>query len=316
MTGKLVWERDGRHWPNRDASHFVRADTLRWHVQLMGPQESHTPVVLLIHGTGASTHSWRTVMPLLAVRCRVVAIDLPGHGFTSTPDAASTARQFSLPGMAASLHALMQALDLRPDLVVGHSAGAALATRMCLDDLLAPKAVISFNGAFLPLGGVAGQLFSPAAKLMAASTFVPRLFAWHASTPAVVRRLIGSTGSVLDASGQALYAHLVRNPGHAAAALAMMAHWDLPQLERDLPRLTTPVCCAVGSNDRTVSPSQAHAMLALLPRNPLSTLFVLKDLGHLAHEERPDLAAGLTIQLAEKTGLLHVPATMATEPGR
>lgn len=252
-------------------------------------------------------------MPLLALRCRVVAIDLPGHGFTSMPDAASTAEQFSLSGMAGAVYALMRSLDLVPELVVGHSAGAALATRMCLDGLLVPKAVISFNGAFVPLGGGVGQLFSPAAKLMAASPLVPRLFAWHATGPAVVRRLINGTGSVLDPSGQALYARLIRSPGHAAAALAMMAHWDLSQLKRDLPRLQTPVCFAVGSNDRTVAPSQAHDMLARIPRHALSTLCTWKGLGHLAHEERPDLAAALVLQLAERTGLLqtHGAATAA-----
>ena len=40
------------------------------------------PVALLLHGTGASTHSFRDLLPWLARRCTVVAPDLPGHGFT------------------------------------------------------------------------------------------------------------------------------------------------------------------------------------------------------------------------------------------
>ena len=40
------------------------------------------PDIVLLHGTGASTHSWRALIPLLAERYRVTAIDLPGHGFT------------------------------------------------------------------------------------------------------------------------------------------------------------------------------------------------------------------------------------------
>ena len=58
------WERDGRDWPNREASRFVHAAGLRWHVQVMGSG----PVVLLLHGTGAATHSWRDLMPKLAER--------------------------------------------------------------------------------------------------------------------------------------------------------------------------------------------------------------------------------------------------------
>ena len=305
MSQCLVWERDGRDWPHREASSFVLADKLLWHVQAMGPQGSGVPVVWLIHGTGASTHSWRSVMPMLATHCRVVAADLPGHGFTAMPDNNSSARQFSLPGMAASLFALMRALKLVPDLVVGHSAGAALATRMCLDGLLNPKAVVSFNGAFLPMGGMVGQFFSPAAKLMAAAPFVPRLFAWHAADPAVPRRLINSTGSVLDPAGLALYARLIRSPGHAAGALAMMAHWDLLQLARDLPRLQTPLCLVAGSNDRTIPPSQAHGVLKLLPQHRLNTLHALESLGHLAHEERPALAARLVLGVARNCKLLQ-----------
>ena len=50
---RSIWEVDGRDWPNRDSSRFVTAGGLRWHVQVAGTG----PVVLLVHGTGAATHS-------------------------------------------------------------------------------------------------------------------------------------------------------------------------------------------------------------------------------------------------------------------
>ena len=78
------WEREGRDWPNRTYSRFVQAARLRWHVQLMGDG----PALLLLHGTGAATHSWRALAPLLAERFTVVAPDLPGHGFTQGRPAA------------------------------------------------------------------------------------------------------------------------------------------------------------------------------------------------------------------------------------
>ena len=77
----LDWDRDGQNWPHRQASRFVEAGGIRWHVQIMG----QGPVMLLLHGTGAASHSWRDIMPLLAAQFTVVVPDLPGHGFTRAP---------------------------------------------------------------------------------------------------------------------------------------------------------------------------------------------------------------------------------------
>ena len=119
MTRKPDWSVEGRDWPNRNASRFVLAGGLRWHVQIMGSG----PTVLLLHGAGAATHSWRDVAPILASNFTVVAPDLPGHGFTDTP----ASRGLSLDGMASGVSRLMDVLDARPVMAVGHSAGAAIA---------------------------------------------------------------------------------------------------------------------------------------------------------------------------------------------
>ena len=74
------WAIEGRNWPHRGHSRFVLAGRLRWHVQTFGPDTA--PIMLLLHGTGAATHSWRDLAPLLAMRFRVIVPDLPGHGFT------------------------------------------------------------------------------------------------------------------------------------------------------------------------------------------------------------------------------------------
>lgn len=295
---RLNWERDGNCWPHRQHSSFVRAAGLKWHVQQFINDVATAPSALLIHGTGASTHSWRGLIPLLMPHFNVLAIDLPGHAFTDMPAGGSTSQQLSLPGMAAALGELLGVLQFSPALVVGHSAGAAIGARMCLDGLMSPQCLISINGALLPLGGLAGQVFSPVARLLAAMPFVPRFFSWQATSPAVVQKLIASTGSTLDAQGTALYAQLVANPGHAAGALGMMANWDLPQLELDLPRLKTPLSLIVGSNDQTVSPRQAARLRALWPATaaaPQPDLITLERLGHLAHEERPDLVAKFVV---------------------
>ena len=283
MTERLLWERDGLDWPLRESSRFVQAGGLRWHVQQMG----QGPVLLLLHGTGASTHSWRDFAPLLACHFTVVAPDLPGHAFTDTLPAA----QMSLPGMSAALGSLIKTLGLEVALCIGHSAGAAIAARMALDGTITPDALVGINGAFLPLDGLPGLLFPPVARLMAATPMASRLFAWRASDRAAVERLIDGTGSVLDAKGIELYARLVRDARHAAGALAMMAHWDLRPLLRDLPSLPTPLVLLAGANDRAVPPEQARRVHALLPRAIASGPIVLPQVGHLAHEEKPAAVA-------------------------
>ncbi len=306
-TEPLLWERDGSDWPHRQASEFKVAGGLRWHVQRFAcqglPGAANPPVVLLIHGTGSATHTWRGLAPLLAQHAEVLSMDLPGHGFSALPPGAPPGQWLSLNGMAQALGALLLLLERAPTLVIGHSAGAAIALRMCLDGRIAPRSVIGINAALLPLGGLAGQFFSPVAKLMAATPWVPRLFSWQARHPAVLQRLIQGTGSQLDATGLALYGRLVRNAGHAAGALGMMANWDLQGLAADLHRLRTPLSLVVGSADRTVSPAQAGRVMASLPAAMQRRLHSLQGLGHLAHEERPDLVCALALaELLEPQG--------------
>lgn len=294
MGQRLIWETDGRDWPNRSHSRFVQAAGLDWHIQQFpyvgdAVLPATAPQVLLIHGTGSSSHSWRDVAPLLAQHAQVLALDLPGHGFTSMPEPAGQ----SLPSMSRKLAALLKTLQFTPQVVMGHSAGAAVATRMALDKSIGPAAIISLNGAFVGFGGLAGQLFSPIARLLAAGSFASRFFAWQAQDPAIVDKLMRSTGSVLDPLGTRLYAQLVTNPGHVSGALAMMAHWDLAPLERELPLLDIPVWLIAAENDLTVPPAQAAAVARLL-RQPRRVLWPM--LGHLAHEESP----AQCVELAQK----------------
>lgn len=278
----LDWAKEGADWPNRAASRFVEAAGLTWHVQVMG----RGPPLLLVHGTGASTHSFRDLAPRLAERFTVVAPDLPGHAF-STP---LPAGRLNFDGMAAALGELVHVLGLHPEVAVGHSAGAALLARLASDGAIAPRSLVALNGAMLPLPGLAGLAFAPIARLLALNGFAARLFARRAGDPRAVQRLITSTGSRLDARGVELYARLVRNPGHVAGALGMMANWDLQALRQALPRLPCRVLLVVGMNDRTVAPGEADRVRRLLPGARVERL---AGLGHLAHEERPGAVATL-----------------------
>ena len=281
MGSYLDWAKDGRDWPNHVASRFVEAAGMRWHVQVMG----EGPALLLLHGTGAATHSWRDVMPKLAANYTVVAVDLPGHAFTQPPSKNS----LSLPGMAAAVASLLRALNVSPVRAVGHSAGAAVLVRMAVERLFAPQDIISFNGAFFPVTGVAGQFFSPLAKTFANATLVQKLFAKMADRKAV-ERLLRDTGSNIDAEGITLYQQLFSNEGHIAGTLGMMAAWDLHWVPQDLKNLPVPMTLVFASGDRTIPPARAAEAAKLVPR---SSLIEIKGLGHLAHEEDPTGAAAI-----------------------
>lgn len=290
----LDFERDGVGWPNRDASRFVSAAGLKWHVQDMGAG----PVLLLLHGTGAATHSWRGLVPLLKPHFRIVAIDLPGHGFTQKPPQPL----LTLPGMADGVCQLLRTLTLKPDLIAGHSAGAAVMIRLALDCRIAPKGLVSINGALTPYGGAASQILSPLAKLLFVNPFMPRLFAWRAGDRASVERLIRNTGSTIDPEGVEQYRRLVASPNHVAAALGMMANWQLQPLARDMRRLDVPLLVIAGSGDRAIKSEDAFKVRDAVPH---ATVEILRNLGHLAHEEQPQAVAAPMLRFARQVGVIQ-----------
>lgn len=289
----LEFDRDGRDWPNRAASRFARAAGLDWHVQIAG----EGPDLLLLHGTGASTHTWREMFPDLARDFRVIAPDLPGHAFTGR----APAGRLTLPGMAHAVEALVAHLGVAPRLIVGHSAGAAIGARMILDKRVAPAALISLNGAFVPFRGAASQFFSPIAKLLFMNPFVPWMFAARASDRSVVENILASTGSRLDPAGVDAYARLAADSGHVSGALGMMASWNLRPLERDLPKLGCKLVIVVGTEDRTIAPSEGYALSG---RVPGAELVKQRGLGHLAHEEKPAETCEIIRRVAREHGVL------------
>ncbi len=260
---------------------FVEADGLNWHVEEMGRGRT----ILLVHGTAASVHSWRDVMPLLADQYHLVALDLPGHGKTI----AQGSKHFSLERMAIGVSAVMEAMQLSPNIVVGHSAGAAILAVACARQLIAPQTYISFNGAFYPFGGIAGSLFSPIAKLVAFNPLLPRIVSGFATRPKV-EKLFQDTGSTLSPQGIDFYLELFKQPQHVAAALGMMASWDLRGMDDNFTRLTQQCVFVAGDRDKAVPPETADRAAS---RCRTVQSVHINNLGHMLHEEKPSLAAAI-----------------------
>lgn len=275
-------------WPHRAASEIVHAGGLSWHVQQLGAG----PAVLLVHGTAASTHSFRKLAEALAGDFRVVMADLPGHGFTGAMTAPTLER------VAQATGALLDRLDIAPVVIAGHSAGAAVAARMALDGLARPEAVVGLAPALRPYGGALSGAFSACTRIAFDNPLTPRLLAMRAE-PGRVARMIAGTGSHLDETGAGYYTRLLKRPEHVAGALRLMAHWKLDRLAADLPDLKTPLVLAAGDADTATPAADAEAEARRIP----SARFVrLSGLGHLLHEEDPAAAARL---IREAAALAH-----------
>lgn len=259
-------------WPHGSASRHIACGGHLWHVQQMGAG----PLVLLIHGAGGATHSFRHLMPLLAADYRLIALDLPGQGFSRMADPA----RCGLEPMAQDIAALLAQEGWAPVAIIGHSAGAALALQLALR--LPLRAVIGINAALGGFEGVAGWLFPVLARLLARLPLVPQLFSKLAGTPRQVHQLLASTGSRIEPAGEAQYLALLRNPGHVAATLAMMAQWNLDGLLRRLPQMAQPCLLITAARDQAVPPAVSARAAA---RMPAARLLALPTGGHLVQEE-------------------------------
>lgn len=278
MDRALDWASDGRDWPDRDASRFLQAGGVEWRVQSAGDGDA----IVLLHGTGASAHTWRGVFAALAEDFRVIAPDLPGQGFS----VARSATSLSMEGMAKAVGELLTALSVRPRWLVGHSAGAAVAARMVLDGQASPAGLVAIAPALTPFGGAVAPAFAPLARMLARSRLLPLAFSRLASDAGSVRRLVERTGSSIDERGLALYRTLIRSDVHVANTLEMMGRWRLDSLAADLPRLRVPLYLLYGTRDLATPPRTMESLVRLLQLPP-DRVRRFEGLGHLLHEERP-----------------------------
>ena len=257
-------------WPLRAQARRIRARHDWWVVE-----HGTGPDLLLLHGAGASGHSFRHLAPLLTgYRCLIP--DLPGQGFTRP----GSRGRFGIAPMAEDIAALCQAGGWQPERVIGHSAGVPLALQ--LSTLMPLKAVIGLNGALGQFDGAAGFLFPLLARTLAATPFVPALVSRLWGNEAKVRQLIEGTGSRIEAAGIAQYAALVRRTAHVDGTLGMMAAWRVDRLMAGAPSLTVPTLLVANAGDRVVPSRVSHEAARMLPRAEVREM---ETLGHLAHEE-------------------------------
>jgi magnesium chelatase accessory protein len=258
-------------WPFRDSIRQVRARPHDWCVLDHGAG----PQVLLLHGAGASGHSFRHLIPAVS-DWRAIVPDLPGQGFTRP----GSRGRFGIEPMAEDLATLMAQEGWQPEVVIGHSAGAALALQ--LSTLIPLRAVVGINAALGQFDGAAGSLFPLMARALAATPFVPSLVSRMWGNTAKVRSLLENTGSRIEAEGVQQYLTLVRRPEHVDGTLGMMAQWRIDRLMARAPQIKTRTLLVATAGDRIVPARVSQQAAAMLPR---ADYLELPGLGHLAHEE-------------------------------
>lgn len=273
-------------WPHRECSRRVQAGGLDWHVQVAG----EGPLVVLLHGTGSSTHSWAPMWPLLTAQARVLAMDLPGHGFTRGADYA----RLDLTSIARQLDALLAALDLgTPAVVAGHSAGFPLALRWSLLGHHRAGALIGYAPSLVPPPPAYALFLGPLINPLATSGPVASLLATTIGPSGMVDRLLDSTASILDERQRHHYRTLFSESSHVRGAMNFMAAADLPVLLEDAAGMTQPMRLVIGDLDAWVPPGP---LLQVIRRYLPQARVERWRAGHLMHEIEPERAARVILE--------------------
>ncbi len=259
----------------------------RWHVQQLGTGTD----TLLLHGAGASSHSWAPLVPFLADDSRLFMPDLPGHGFTLSPKGRAR-----LPEVARDLAVLLADQSIAPDVLIGHSAGGAIALEMVRQGLIQPRRIVILNGALEDFRGAAGFLFPVIAKVLALNPLTGLFLSSGTQSLSQARSMIRSTGSELPDALLEPYAQLIGKRRHVDGTLGMMAQWSLAELNKALPGIRTPVLFVHGAKDSAVDLRVAKRAVDAMPN---ARLEVLETAGHLAHEEAPEEIAAYVRAFAD-----------------
>ncbi|ETB24849.1 alpha/beta fold hydrolase [Mycobacterium avium] len=120
-------------------------------------------VLLLIHGMAGSSETWRSVIPPLAKKFRVIAPDLLGHGESAKPRT-----DYSLGAFAVWLRDFLDELGVSRATVIGHSLGGGVAMQFVYQhpDYAQRLILISSGGLGPDVGWVLRLLSAPGAELV------------------------------------------------------------------------------------------------------------------------------------------------------
>ena len=269
---------------------WLRADDVEMYVQEFGDPKA-TPL-LLTHGTGAWSGTWdQNVQAMANAGYRVIAVDLPPFGFSTQP----ASRDYSRPAQARRIAGLIDALQLGPVTLLGHSYGGGPAAEAAM---LAPDKVSHL----ILLDAAIGLLEKPGAthdglttKLLGVRAFrtavVTTLFTQPMLSEFWLRQFVARK-EVVTASRTAIYQQpfAVNNfsagLGDWAAQFASEHGQSLSETPAAFRKLAMPLTLVWGEKDTITPSSQAKALQALTQH---AKLVLLPGVGHIPQIEDPAL---------------------------
>ncbi|MDH0893811.1 MULTISPECIES: alpha/beta hydrolase [unclassified Pseudomonas] len=250
-------------------------DGLTLHYYEGGPTDGDT--LVMIHGFGANRDNWLRMARHFTERYRVIALDLPGFGESSKPDAS-----YDVASQTERLHAFVTALNIEKPHLIGNSMGGHIAA---LYAARYPDQVSSI--ALLDNAGITSPRMSEMFQMIERGQ----------PNPLVVRKAedFGTLMDFVFVNPPPLPDSLKRH--FAAQSMANQAHYDMiftqlreqyVPLEPELPKIQVPVLVLWGDRDRVLDVSSIEVMKPLLQK---PTVVVMKDCGHAPMIERPEETA-------------------------
>ncbi len=232
------------------------------------------PDLILIHGITDNADTWRAVQQRLAIRARVHAIDLPGHGLSDIPT-----RPLTVAEHAAAVVAYLEAAGIQRCVVSGNSlgGGTTLGVAHQAPDRVAAAVPLCALGTRFPVPFSLGTLrYRPFAELMpiiaGARPRVARLFMRDMYN----RRFRPSDEEVTDYWRQW---PVIGRPQYLRALLRAL---DVAEPTPWLASIQLPVHVVHGDADRIIPVRVGHAIAAALPNAKLT---ILPGIGHEPQHE-------------------------------
>jgi len=268
--------------------HWVEARGLRFHYAEAGSGED---VVLCLHGWPQHWYEWRHLMPALADRHRVIALDLRGFGWSDAPAAG-----YEKENMADDVFAVLDALGLERVKLVGHDWGGWIGFLMALRRPERIERYLSLN--ILPpwtsMRAMAPHLWRFWYQWLILSPGIG--YRLHTSGRFVPKVLVGASvdKGAWDGATLHAFADTFEEPDRARAAVQMYRVFNLrevPEIGRGLyakARLTVPTKLLFGTGDQALN----HNLLGGYERHADDmTVEKVEGCGHFIADERPDLVA-------------------------
>ncbi|MBC7767920.1 MAG: alpha/beta hydrolase [Phycisphaerales bacterium] len=264
-------------YANAASQYLDLPDGVRVHYRVEGSDAA--PALLMVHGLGASLHTWEPWVSHLRGRYRIITLDLPGHGLTRTP----SNYRFSATSNAQLVEHVRQRVGAPHIVVAGHSMGGAVAVRYALAHPERVSALVLINATAWPQerrwsgAPFVFQLLANPIGRAVLRNVNPELFAERG-----LRSAYYDSGLVDDELVDR-YVELARAPGHRAVLTSGQNNRaDQPLQVSDFSRLAMPTLVVHGAEDTIISVQDSRSLAAAIPN---AQLIVYPNVGHVPMEE-------------------------------